>query len=263
MNNIIVNNPLTCTPLTCTPLTCTPLTCTPLTCVSAYYPVKNKHGDKFLQWFKTSLRINCPYVFFSTKAGIELIKTYRTNLPTYYVEYALEDFYTYQYKDKMLTHPIHCPSAELNVIWLEKMFLLDKAHQINPFKSEFFCWVDAGICVYRQTPPPLISFPNLQKVDKLPKDKFIYSMSTPWNSGAVTNTSYYHHISGTYILHRDILIHFTDLYKIYLDKIFTDPLLSKSNLWTDQVVLTHMFKAHPHRFYKLCEGYGIPLIALR
>ena len=228
----------------------------PLTCVTGFWPVKNKHGPRIIDWFKTTLKINCPYVVFSSKEGIELIKKYRLTLPTYYIECKIEDFYTYKYKNKMVIDPVHCPSVELNLIWNEKMILVDKAHQINPFNSEFFCWVDAAICVYRNNSPPPNPFPNLNKLRLLPKDKFIYSMSTQWNPNAVTNNSYYHHVSGTYIIHRDIIIHFTDVYKAYMDRIFMDDSINKSNIWTDQVILTHIFKAFPHKFYKLCDGYG-------
>jgi hypothetical protein len=227
-----------------------------LTCVSGFWKIKNKHGNKFLDWFKTSLQINCPYVFFTRKEDIELIKTFRKNLPTYYIECNIEDFYTYKYKNKMMIHPIHCPSVELNLIWNEKLILIEKAMKLNPFNSDFFCWVDAGICTYRTINPPLDPFPNLYKLLTLPKDKFIFSASTQFNSNEVTNNNYYHHISGTYILHKDIIHNFTEMYKLYMDKIFMDDKVNKSNLWTDQVILTHIFKAFPHKFYKLCDGYG-------
>ena len=228
-----------------------------LTCVSGFWKVKNKHGNKFIDWFKTSLRINCPYVFFCDKENIELIKHFRKDRPTYYIECNIEDFYTYKYKDKMLTHPRHCPSVELNLIWNEKMILIEKAQQINPFNSDFFCWVDAGVCTYRTSPPPEQIFPNTSKMHQLPKDKFIYSTSTAWDSRAVTTSNYYHHISGTaYILHKDIVANFTKMYKFYMEKVFMDNEINSKNIWTDQLILTHMFKEIPHNFYKLCDGYG-------
>lgn len=74
-----------------------------LTCVSSYFPVKNKYGNqKYTEWFKNTLSINCPYVFFTNKDNIELIKSFRKNLPAYYIECEIEDFYTYKYKDKMI-----------------------------------------------------------------------------------------------------------------------------------------------------------------
>ena len=149
----------------------------PLTIVSGYWKIKNKHENNFEQWFNNTLSINCPYVFFSDKETIEIIKTYRKELPTYYIECNIEDFHTYKYKDKMITDKFHCPSVELNLIWNEKAFLVKKALKINPFNSEYFCWVDAGICTYRDNKPPNKLFPNIEELNKLPKDKLIYSSS--------------------------------------------------------------------------------------
>ena len=148
-----------------------------LTCVSAYFHVKNKHADKYLDWFENTLSINCPYVFFTNSKSIDIIKKYRKGLPTYYIECDIEDFFTYKYRNKMITHQTHCPSIELNLIWNEKIFMIQKAYEINPFNSEWFQWIDAGICNYRDKKPPNISFPNINKLNLLPKNKFIYSSS--------------------------------------------------------------------------------------
>jgi hypothetical protein len=91
-----------------------------LTCVSGYWNVKNKYENnnesKYDKWFQNTLQINCPYVFFTNKKGIEYIKKFRKDLPTYFIECSITDFKTYKYKDKMITHPGHCPSIELNFI---------------------------------------------------------------------------------------------------------------------------------------------------
>ena len=47
-----------------------------LTCVSAYFPVKNKHDNKYLEWFENTLSINCPYVFFTNSKSVDIIKKY-------------------------------------------------------------------------------------------------------------------------------------------------------------------------------------------
>lgn len=223
-----------------------------LTCVSGYWKVKNKHGNNFDNWFKNTLSIHCPYVFFGDNETIKMVKSYRGKLPTYYIELDIQDFITYKYKNKMRTHRCHCPSIELNLIWNEKIFLIQKASIINPFSSDFFCWIDAGICTYRDTLPPQILFPNENRLSLLPKDKFIYSSSMDYDEGKVKKTKYYHHISGTtYILHKNIIHNFCTLYESYLD-----PLLHFNNIWTDQVLLTHIYKDRPDLFYKLCDGYG-------
>jgi hypothetical protein len=225
-----------------------------LTCITSYFRTKNKHGDNFNNWFKNTLSIKCPYVFFVNKESAELVKQYRGNLPTFYVEIEIEDFYTYQFKDKMVTNAKHCPSVELNLIWNEKIFMIQKAFELNPFKSEWFKWIDAGICLYRDVKPPSYLFPrNLDKLNSLPKNKFIFSSTTQqYHRNLVKKKSYYHHVSGTsYLLHGNIINEFVDIYKKYLEK-----LVDKNNLWTDQVILTHIYNDFPNKFQKLCNGYG-------
>jgi hypothetical protein len=222
-----------------------------LTCVSGYWKIRNKHGNSFDNWFHRTLKINCPYVFFADLDTIQLIKKYRGDLPTHYITCKITDFVTYRFKNKIKTDPVHCPSAELNLIWNEKIFMLGRAAEINPYKSDFFCWVDAGVCLYRNQHPPPSVFPNPDKLAKLPTDKFIYSSSEEYNPHLVNQHTYYHHVSGTYVLPRGIINDFAKLYQEYLVR-----LLDKNNIWTEQVVLTHIYKDHPHLFHKLGHGYA-------
>lgn len=224
----------------------------PLTCVSSFFLVKNKHNTKYLEWFKNTLAINCPYVFFTTKDNIDLIKSFRKNLPTYYIECEIEDFYTFKYKDRMVTHTLHCPSIELNLIWNEKIFMLQKASKINPFHSEWFNWIDAGICTYRDTPPPCKEYPNPSLIQLLPKDKFICTSSHGYNPASITKTNYEHHIAGTaYLLHQNFINKFVNIYNEFLEN-----LVDINNIWTDQVILTHIYKNYPDLFFKMCDGSG-------
>lgn len=226
-----------------------------ITCVSGYWNVKNKHDNKYKIWFKNSMKIDCPYVFFGNKESIEFVKKYRNELPTYYIELNLEDFITYKYRENMITDSRHCPSVELNLIWNEKIFLLQKALKINPFSSDFFMWIDAGICQYRNKQPPSIPFPNTDKLNKLPKDKFIYSSGHHRifkdKQFVKGNYNKYHYICGTsYIIHKNIINKFCDLYKKYCK------LIDKTDLWTDQVLLTLIYRDNKELFYNYSHGYG-------
>jgi len=224
----------------------------PITCVSAYFPIVNKHGNKYLEWFKSTLAVNCPYVFFTSKDNVDMIKSFRGSRPTYFVECEIADFYTYKYKDRMATHPRHCPSVDLNLIWNEKLIMIQKAVALNPFNSDWFKWIDAGICVFRNRAPSSAAFNKQDVLQGLPVDKFIYSTSEPYNAAAVGPTHYYHHVSGTYILHRNFVDTFVDTFKEYLER-----LVDKNNIWTDQVVLTHIYKDKPALFHRMCDGYGV------
>ena len=220
------------------------------TCVSCYYKVKNKHDDKYLKWFENTLAIQCPYVFFTTKENIEFIKKCRKDLPTYFIEYNIEDFYMYSFKEKMITHPIHCPSIELNLIWNEKIFMMEKAKELNPFQSDWFQWMDSGICIFRDKIPPQISYPNKDKINFLPKNKFIYCSSYNYIEKYVQPTIYYHHISGNFILHKNFLSEYVEIYKEFLK------LIDTNNIWTEQVIFTHIYKKYPELYFHFCSGYG-------
>ncbi len=45
----------------------------------------------------------------------------------------------------MKTDSTHCPSVELNLIWNEKIFMLQKAYKLNIYNSDYFMWIDVGI----------------------------------------------------------------------------------------------------------------------
>lgn len=224
-----------------------------LTCVCGYWNVKNKHGNKFDKWFKKTLKVNCPYVFFGDKESIEKIKKFRGDFPTTYIELNLDDFYMNKYRKELqkTVHNSHCPSVEVNMIWNEKVFLMQKAKNLNPYNSEFFKWIDAGLCIYRSVEPPKTTFPNKKKMKNIPKDKFIYAQSNGYNKQQVGVNNYYHHISGNYMMHKDFIDSFISLYKTYLKK-----LLRYKNIWTDQVILTHIFKDNHKLFHRFSCGYG-------
>lgn len=199
--------------------------------------------------------IQCPYVFFGSKDAIELVKKYRDTLsvPTVYIECDILDFYTYQYREKMAIDPVHCPSVELNLIWNEKIFLIEKASKMNPFQSEYFSWIDAGVCIFRDRQPPNKPFPDVNKLIQLPKDKFIFTSTIPINFNPkwlqFPNS---HFISGTsYALHKNMIEKFVDIYKKKIDEI-----LSTDKVYTDQIILTHIFVDNPDLFFCIGYDYG-------
>jgi hypothetical protein len=229
----------------------------PLTAVSGYWIVKNKFDKEYLQWFNSTLKINCPYIFFGNAESIEIAKYYRGSLPTYYIECELSEFYTYKYREQMAVHPVHCPSVELNLIWNEKIFLIEKAARLNLYGSKYYAWIDAGICTYRNKLPPQEIFPDYGKLSQLPLDKFIFTSSDipifePHKLG-----SYYHYIAGTsYIIGIEGIPLIVEQYKKYLGIIRPD------NIYTDQVILTYILKGNPELFLRIGHGYGevVPLL---
>ncbi len=231
-----------------------------LTIVSGYWKVHNKHDNKFQDWFDKTLKINCPYIFFGNEESINMVKQHRANLPTHYVKCEIEEFYTYRHIHTVQTHPIHCPSKELNLIWNEKMFLMQRAAELNIFNSDYFAWIDAGICIFRNEMPPDSVFPNPDKLAKLPQDKFIFTSSVErFNPLHVNNNNYYHFVSaGVFIMHKSFIEKFVDIYKRFVDNL----LPRNSWIYTEQVILTHILKIFPNLFFRMTHGWGniIPLL---
>jgi hypothetical protein len=231
-----------------------------LTIVSGFWKVVNKHDNKFDNWFSKTLKINCPYVFFGNEESINIVRKHRKSLPTHYINCEISDFYTYKYIDCIETHDKHCPSKELNLIWNEKIFLVKKASELNIFNTEFFSWIDSGICIFRDENPPQNPFPNVNKLMSLPKDKFIFTSSTDfYNKMFVNDNMYYHYVSaGVFIMHKDFINNFVDLYQQFVDEL----LPKKKWIYTEQVILTRILCLYPQLFCKIADGYGniIPLL---
>lgn len=229
------------------------------TIVSGYWVIPNKHqNNSFLDWFKNSLRINCPYVFFGNKESIEIVKKFREELPTTYIEMEIKDFYTYKFYDNIQPHEMHCPSKELNMIWNEKVFLMKKAAELNPYDTEWFAWSDAGICVYRNKSPPITPWPSSEKLQYLDKNCFNFSSSESPIFMPQCVGQYYHFISGTYVCSLNFIKKYAEIYQEYLDKY-----LSQSTwIYTDQVIHTLIYRDLPHLFKHICHDYGTLILIL-
>lgn len=63
--------------------------------------------------------------------------------------------------------------------------------------------------------PPSTPFPNINKLNKLPKDKLVYcsSHNYVYNDDKFKKGVYHlhHHVSGSYILHKNIINKFVSI----------------------------------------------------
>lgn len=226
-----------------------------LSVVTGFWKVGNKYGDNYFYWLRNSLKINAPYIFFGTEETIKYTKEVRKDLPTHYIEMDITELEAYKYKDYIVTDHVHCPSKELAVIWLSKLFLIRKAVDINPFNTELFAWIDAGIYMYRNLHPPLKTF-DANIISRLPTDKFIFSSSEypMFIPQLVQDNNIYHYISGNFIISKYLIFHVCLIYKDLLEEKLPLRQLCFSN---DQVFYTIMYKLFGDSlFYKLSDGYG-------
>jgi hypothetical protein len=128
---------------------------------------------------------------------------------------------------------------------------------INPYQSEWFSWIDAGISIYRNTPPASAEFPNPAKLYKLSKKQVNYCSSDPIDDSkleTIKSWAYVHNISGTIILHKSIITKVCDLFYEYLEKCIKE---TKTFVcYSDQCIWTRMYVDNPSLFNKVGDGYG-------
>ena len=217
-----------------------------LTIVSGWWNVtKSKQNiDKYYEWFDTSLRINMPYVFFTDAENFNAFARYRKDICTVLVPRTITDFITYKTYKVEWIDPLHVPSRELGMIWLEKINLLMEAAKI--VDSEYFAWIDAGLPMFRQRNPPSEEW-YADIISALPYDRIGY---------AYIKDSYNTHSfgGGFLIMHRSVipLMHYL-FYNEY------DKAREEFNDWrcgSDQIIFTKLRDKYPELFHSPTYDYG-------
>ena len=121
------------------------------TLVSAFFPIKSKFPpDRYLHWGETFLSLEASLVLFTTPELAPVFKASRGSKPTFIVPIEFEEIDTWRlYKSKWIEDhakdydkAIHTP--ELYAIWAQKAFFVEKAIQMNVFKTDYFFWCDFG-----------------------------------------------------------------------------------------------------------------------
>lgn len=213
--------------------------------VTGYWVVANKHGDSYRSgWLQNTLRVNVPYIFFCDPELTPEMRAFRGDLPTTWVPRKIEDLRLYSTYDRTWTHPVHQPSAELALIWLNKIDLVRQAAELNPSFS-WFLWIDAGFYPYRAHAPAGEPWPRLGALTNLPERRVVYSYVK----------ESFHSFSGTaWMIHRSIL---EDVHEAFFQE-------QKSAAreycdWragNDQVIWTRLRERRPRGFFRLGDGYG-------
>lgn len=136
------------------------------TIVTAFFDIgRETNGDgrklsDYLEWIKKTLQLNCNLYIVTEKKFVQFIED---NRPKEYKTYIKKDllenasYYKYlprikeileseEYKKK-IAYPnrVECVLPEYNIIQYSKFGWLEQAIKENPFNSEYFFWIDAGI----------------------------------------------------------------------------------------------------------------------
>ena len=127
-----------------------------LTLSTCWYNLKSKFTSKvYINWIKNLLSIvnNFKLVIYTDVESFKQIKSIidLTNINIKIIIKPLEEFYTYKYKDNwILNHRLsnlHLHSYidwKLNMLWNEKVFLVNETIKNGYFDSMYYGWCDIG-----------------------------------------------------------------------------------------------------------------------
>ena len=227
-----------------------------ITYVSGYWSVDNKHGDIFNDWFKNTLNVDENYVIYCNNNDLQLLKLNREKFKnkTIFKNKDINEFYTNTLNINNKTNSIHVPSKELGLIWLEKINLLYETSLENPYNSDWFCWIDAGISSLRNKviENPVTITNNI--IHLLDKNKINYSTSE--NNEVNTDWYNYKHnlAGGMFIIHKEKVEYYRNIFYEYLIDCIDN--CNDYPCYSDQIIWSKIKLNYPDYFHKLCDGYG-------
>lgn len=222
-----------------------------ITVVSGYWNINSKFSNyDYDNWFENTLKINQRYIFFCDKSNNEYINKYRAGYETIFIDYPIDNFYSRQYYKNNWVDEKNVPSVELGMIWHEKIHCMKLAKDNDKTPTDFYVWIDAGVCTYRYNKPPKIRL-NLKDINSLPHDKLCYSY--------IRDT--YHNFTGTVlIMHKSIIDKIHTVYYEYLTEL--GKYVNDFRCGSDQFVHTQILLDYPDLYHLLSVGYGENLTEL-
>ena len=243
-----------------------------VTIVTAFFDINREgRGDgrkisEYKDWIQKTLQLNCNlYVVTEEKFKDFFI----TNRPKQYpMEIKIMDFkdsYYYRYYDKMkeilendyyknkIKDPkrVECVLPEYNIIQYSKFHYLKIAIKENPFKSDYFFWMDAGCSRFFFDVDISKSYPSQNVITYLNNNpnKFIIQKRHDLE---------YFPIDENFIWKSDNLLSggifggdVTIINKIseYVESVLTDIMFANNNVNNEQLALAIVWKKHPELFF--------------
>jgi len=157
------------------------MTTTTTTIVTAFFDInREKNGDgrkidDYLDWIKKTLQLNCNLYVVTENKFVNFIKQHRPpGYPLIIIEDILENASYYKYLPRMkeivesdeykkrIAYPdrVECKLPEYNIIQYSKFGWLKRAINENPFKSDYFFWMDIGISRFFYNMKPTNYYPS-------------------------------------------------------------------------------------------------------
>lgn len=239
-----------------------------LTIVTGFFDIGRdkwtiKHSrskEKYLVYIKNMMSMDVNMIVFAEKDNMSTFREFRKNKKTYFVESSLQELEMYDCIDRMRycqtnmrimdKHPDPtCPEyrfPEYNVIMNSKLGMVEKAINLNPFNTTFFCWMDAGythdtkdLTNKKYSPTILYNFPYTVTISQLIPTMY---MRRGYRDFFIQHIDV---ISGGFIFgQKDTLLKFVKIYNNFYRKILFDYGISDD----DQYYMALLLRERPTLF---------------
>ena len=257
-----------------------------ITFVTALFDIgRDKKGDgrtilEYLIWFKKTLQLNCNLFIVTEEKFIKFINRHRPkNYKTYIKNDILQNAYYYKYREQIkniieseqyknkIRYPnrVECKIPEYNIIQYSKFGWLNDCIEINPFNSDYFFWIDAGISRFfynvnlKNTYPSSNGLQIILNSDKKfiiqqrhDLQQFNIDKNFIWGADNLLK-------GGMFGGHKNII----KILSIILEKIFVKEMLEKNNVNNEQLALALLWKKYSNLFYIIKDDTSKPLTIFR
>jgi hypothetical protein len=158
------------------------------TIVTGYFKlnISKASSSKYTEWMTNMLINDNPMVIFCDKSSQDFIREMRINKEdkTVIIPMNIKEFYTYKYVYEYINNSKidlentvgHSPL--LYMIWSEKSHFLKLAIELDPFKTNYFLWVDIGC--FRNQNTKYLNWPNPSRISQMNKNKVLLLSVIPF-----------------------------------------------------------------------------------
>lgn len=253
-----------------------------VTLVTCFFDInRHKKGDgrtidEYQEWIKKTLQLNCNLYIITEAKFYDFFHCNQCYANRKIKVIELKDLYYYKYYDsikhiiesdnykKRIAYPnrVECILPEYNIIQYSKFHCLQMAIEENPFQSNYFFWIDAGISRFFLDVDISKPYPTDKCIQVLKKDKFIIQNR---------NDLHKYVIDEHFIWKADNLLSggmFGGNSKIIqqVSKLVEDTfvnMLKQNNTNNEQLALAIVWKENSHLFHLLNNVYNYPLVLFK
>ena len=248
-----------------------------ITFSTCFYVLKSKFPiETYLKWINNLLSIVNQFnlvIYTNKESVVYLLKLIDpTNKKIKVIIKPLSQFYTYKYKNNWIKNHEKSNMGlhkiidwQLNMLWNEKVFLVNETIKKGHFKTYYYGWCDIGYFRNRRNDLHtyyLTSWPNPITLLQLGKNDLIHygcvnddllvltnDIKTHYNNALKTPpTEKYNDTSfagGFFILSPNMSDYYAKIYEAKLDYYFSNDYFIKD----DQTIIQDIILTNPHLFY--------------